>query len=314
MELVKPRALRPGDCIGIVSTSSPVTAAELDRLTACLRGRGYRVRIADGVPDRDGYLAGSAQRRAAGVRAMFADPEVSLVMPANGGTGAGHLVDLLDYAPIRSQPKLFTGFSDPSVLNLSLLAAAGMPSVHGVSGFQFYGWRDADEPTEAAFWRLVSGPVAGLELAGQDWRVHRADGGAVSGPVVGANLWAMSALAGTRWMPPTAGAIVLLEAVDATFEEVDRQLTQLRLAGVFDEVAALVVGSPADWAAGDAPDASTDELVLRCVPGRFPVITGAGFGHQQRKLQFPIGCRMELDLRGRQPVLRYLENLVRLAG
>ncbi len=46
---------------------------------------------------------------------MFSDPEVSLVMPVSGGTGAGHLVDLLDYELIRAHPRLFTGFSNPSV-------------------------------------------------------------------------------------------------------------------------------------------------------------------------------------------------------
>jgi muramoyltetrapeptide carboxypeptidase LdcA involved in peptidoglycan recycling len=29
--------------------------------------------------------------------AMFADPEVAMVLPANGGAGAHHLVDRLDY-------------------------------------------------------------------------------------------------------------------------------------------------------------------------------------------------------------------------
>jgi len=311
MELVKPRPLMPGDRIGIVATSSPVTAAELDRLAARLGERGYAVRVADGVLDRDGYLAGSAERRAAGARQMFADPEVALVMPASGGTGASHLVDLLDYTAIRVHPKLFTGFSNPSVLNNSILAAAGLPSVHGISGFQFFGWPTADEPTEAAFWRMVTGPIAGLEVAGAGWRVHRAASPAVSGPVVGGNLWELAAVAGTRWMPATAGAIVLVESVDTTFEEVDRLLTQLRLAGVFHEIAALVVGAPADWPAVGAPDESPDELVLRCVRGEFPVITGVGFGHQQSKILFPVGCRVEFDLSSPQPVLRYLEDLIK---
>jgi muramoyltetrapeptide carboxypeptidase len=311
MELVKPRPLMPGDRIGIVATSSPVTAAELDRLAARLGDRGYAVRVADGALDRDGYLAGSAERRAAGIRQMFADPEVALVMPASGGTGASHLVDLLDYTEIRVHPKLFTAFSNPSVLNNSILAAAGLPSVHGISGFQFFGWPTADEPTEAAFWRMVSGPIAGLEVTGDGWRVHRAASTAVSGPVVGGNLWELAAVAGTRWMPSTSGAIVLVESVDTTFEEVDRLLTLLRLAGVFRGITALVVGAPADWPAGDAPDESPDELVLRCVRGEFPVITGVGFGHQQSKILFPVGCRVEFDLSGPQPVLRYLEDLIK---
>jgi muramoyltetrapeptide carboxypeptidase len=310
VELVKPRALQPADCIGIVSTSSPVAGDELDRLAAYLSGRGYAVRVADGVLERAGHFAGSAERRAAGVLDMFGDPGVSLVMPATGGTGAAHLVDLLDFELIRARPKLFTGFSDPSVLNNAILAAAGLPSLFGVSGFQFFGWPEVDEPTESGFWRMVSGPIAGLEVTSEDWRVYRADVPAVSGPVVGGSLWAMLALAGTRWMPRTRGAIVLLEDFSGTFDDVDRRLTHLRLAGAFDDIAALVIGAPADWEAEDAPDASTDELVLRCVKGRFPIITGVGFGHQERKIPFPIGCRVEFDLRGHCPILRYLEDLV----
>jgi muramoyltetrapeptide carboxypeptidase len=310
MELLKPRAIRSGDTIGVVSTSSPVSGDELDRLTDYLGSQGYGVRVADGMLDRYGYLGGTVQRRAAGVMRMFEDPEVALVMPVSGGTGAGHLVDQLDYGVIRAHPKLFTAFSDPSVLTCSILAAAGLASVHGVSGFQFFGWTDVDKSTETDFWRMVSGPIAGQEVTGQGWRVYRDGSAAVSGPAVGGNLWALSALAGTRWMPRTSGAVLLLEAMDGTFEEVDRLLTQLRLAGTFDGIAALVVGAPADWKPENAPDTGSDQLVLRCAGGRFPVITGVGFGHQQSKIQFPIGCRVEFDLRGGQPVLRYLEDLV----
>lgn len=310
MRVIKPRALREGDLVGIVSTSSPVSAENLGRLTGYLAGRGYRVRVADGMLDRTGHLAGSAERRAAGVMGMFADPEVSLILPVSGGTGAGHLVDLLDYGAIGTNPKVFTGFSDPSVLNNSILAGARLPSVHGVSGFQFFGWDDVDEPTETAFWRMVTGPITGWEVPGPDWRVYRAGKTVVSGPVVGGSWGALATLAGTRWMPSTAGAVLLLEAMTATFDDMDRMLTHLRLAGVFDDIAALVIGSPADWEPEDAPDAGTDELILRCVKGRFPVITGVPFGHQETKIQFPIGCRVEFDLRGSQPVLRYAEDLV----
>ncbi|MHB1502317.1 MAG: S66 peptidase family protein [Candidatus Dormibacteria bacterium] len=310
MKLLKPQALQPGDGIAIVSTSSPVSADDLDRLVSYLRAKDYQVKAAKGVLDRDGYLAGSAGRRAAGVTNMFEDREVSLIMPASGGQGAADLVDLLDYQLMRAHPKLFTGFSNPTVLNNSILAAAGLPSVLGVSGFQFFGWPDVDEPTETAFWQMVTGPIAGLEVTGEDWRVHRADGGTISGPVVGGNLQMVSLLGGSRWMPSTSGAIVLLEHIASTFDQVDDMLTRLRLAGVFENIAALVIGAPADWAPANAPDACADELILRCARGRFPVITGVGFGHQQTKIVFPIGCRVEFDLRGERPVLRYLEDLV----
>ena len=82
-------------------------------------------------------------------------------MPASGGTApATSWTARLHADPVRS-PKLFTGFSDPSVLSGSILASAGLPSVHGISGFQFFGWPTADEPTEAAFWRWCPGRSPG---------------------------------------------------------------------------------------------------------------------------------------------------------
>jgi muramoyltetrapeptide carboxypeptidase len=109
MEILKAPAVKAGDTIGIVSTSSPVSEDELVRLTGYLRGRGYRVKLADGVGERLGYFAGSPERRAAGVMAMFADPEVAMVLPATGGTGAHQLVDRLDYDVIRATPSCSPG-------------------------------------------------------------------------------------------------------------------------------------------------------------------------------------------------------------
>src|ERR1700761_7311454 len=295
--VLRPGAIQPGDTVGIVSTSSPVSEGELARLLGYLRGRGYRVKVADGVGERLGDFAGRAERGAAGVMARFADPEVAMVLPANGGTGAHQLVDRLDYDLIRANPKLFAGFSNPTILNNAILAAAGLASLHGVTGFQFF--QDQIEPgTERGFWAMVSGPAAGTEVGGQQWRVYPRGSGSqvVSGPVVGGNLWSCYPLVGTRWMPPTAGAILVLETRSGTYEMVDMTLSQLRLAGVLDDLAALIIGSPAAWEPEDAPDPDVDELILRAVGGPFPVITNVPCGHQPRRIQLPVGGRVELDL------------------
>jgi len=311
VEVQKPRAVRPGDTIGIVSTSSPVSEQELARLTGYLRGRGYRVKLADGVGDRLGYFGGPAGRRAAGATAMFADPEVAMVLPATGGTGAHHLVDLLDYDVIGANPKVFAGFSNPTILNNSILATTGLATLHGATGFQFF-QPEIEPGTERGFWAMVSGPVAGTEIGGQPWRVHRRGQGraTVTGPVVGGNLFSFFPLVGTRWLPPTAGAILVLETSSATYEVVDLILSQLRLAGVLDDIAALVIGAPANWEREDAPDRDVDELILRAAGGTFPVITNVPCGHQPRRIQFPVGGQVELSLAGHVPFLRYLEDLV----
>jgi muramoyltetrapeptide carboxypeptidase len=311
VQVLKPSALRPGGTIGIVSTSSPVSPDELGRLTGYLRGRGYRVKLAEGVTDRLGHFAGTPERRAAGVMAMFADPEVALVLPATGGTGSHQLIDRLDYDLIRAHPKLFAGFSDPTIVNSAVLAAAGLATLYGATGFQFF-QHHIEPGTERGFWALAAGPVAGTEVGGHGWRVHRRDfaGGTVAGPVLAGTLWSMFVLAGTCWMPPTAGAVLVLEQRSASYELVDVALSKLRLAGLLDGIAALVIGAPADWARDGAPDRDVDELILRAAGGSFPVVTNVPCGHQPRRIQLPVGCRVALNLDEDVPVLRYEEDLI----
>jgi muramoyltetrapeptide carboxypeptidase len=136
-----------------------------------------------------------------------------------------------------------------------------------------------------------------------------AAGQQVTGHVVGGHLGTVRALIGTPWMPNMTGA-VLLEEVFVPWVAVDQALTHLRLAGVFDQIAALVVGVPIDCARDDAPDDDWDEMVLRCTGGACPVITNVEFGHTARKIPFVLGGRLTLDLQAATPVLRYLDDLV----
>ena len=136
--LVRPAAVRPGDTVAIVSTSSPVShgrtrpaVAPLRRSAATRQGRG-RCR------GRTGYVAGPREQRAADLMAAFTDPDVRLIVPATGGKGAAHLLELLDFEVIRANPKVFTGISDPSILGNAIYHRAGLVTLHGPSGYDFF--------------------------------------------------------------------------------------------------------------------------------------------------------------------------------
>ena len=306
---VRPAAVRPGDTVAIVSTSSPVSADELDRLARYFDGRGYNVQVAPGAGAATGYLAGPREQRAADLMAAFADPAVRLIVPASGGKGAAHLLDLLDFEVIRTNPKIFTAISDPSIIGNAIYHRTGLVTLHGPSGYDFF-QPEVNKDTEAAFWQIVSGEVAGQEVKGHGWRVVRGAGQQLSGHVIGGHLGTIRALIGTPWMPDVSGAVLLLEEVFVPWVTIDQALTHLRLAGVFDAVAAVVVGVPIDCAQGDAPDDDWNQMILRCVGGRCPVITNVEFGHTARKIPFVIGGQVRLDLQAEVPVLRYLDDLV----
>lgn len=306
--VIRPPAVTAGTGVAIISPSSPVPGEELDRLTAYFADRGHPVTVSAHARAATGYLAGPPADRAADLMAAFAHPGIGLIVPATGGKGAAQLLDLLDYEVIAENPTVFTALSDPVIVANAITARTGLATVHGPTGYDF-----AREPVNSAtadrFWQFVSGRVQGQTVSGSDWRVPRGAGRVFSGPVVGGHLGTIRALVGTPWMPDTRGAVLILEEVFVPWVQVDTALTHLRLAGVLDHIAGLVVAAPVDSPRADAPDATYDELILRCAGGNFPIVTGAEFGHTSTKFPLPLGLDVEVDLTG-TPALRYLEDMV----
>lgn len=307
--LTRPPAVPPSATVAIVATSSPVSAPELDQLVSYFQRRGHQVRVYDSACTATGYLAGPAEQRAADLMAAFTDPDVRLIVPATGGKGAAELLPLLNYDVVAANPTVLTGMSDPSVLGNALLARAGLASLHGPSGYDFF-QPAVHEATEAAFWQAVSGPIAGHVVKGEEWRIAREGPDIISGRVIGGHLGTIRALIGTPYLPDVDGAILLLEEVFVPWVNVDAALTHLRLAGVFDRVAAVVIGVPVGSDRGDAPDDSWDKMILRCVGGTAPVITNVEFGHTPNKIPFVLGGKVDIDLSGGCPLLRYRDSLV----
>jgi muramoyltetrapeptide carboxypeptidase len=305
---VHPPAVEKGSTVGIVGTSSAVTVAELDLITGYFRDAGYEVRVWPSATTATGYLAGPAPARAADLMAAFADPDVSLIVPATGGKGAAQLLPLLDYDLIAAHPTVFTCLSDPSIIGNALLARSGLSTLHGPSGYDFF-QRPVNTDTAAAFWHAVTGDLRDVALPGDGWRVVRG-GGTTTGPVVGGHLGTIRALVGTAYLPALDGAVLILEDVFVPWVAIDEALTHLRLAGLFDHIGALVIGVPIDCDRGDAPDETFDDLIVRCVGGDFPIVTGVEFGHTARKIPLPLGGRITLDLDAASPGLRYLDSLV----
>jgi muramoyltetrapeptide carboxypeptidase len=123
--------------------------------------------------------------------------------------------------------------------------------------------------------------------------------GSAQGPLLGGNLEVLSRLLGTPYLPDLDGAILFLEEVGERPYRVDRLLTHLGLAGVWDRVAGVLVGDlvsceePADSRIA-SPSA---EAVVKERLGRLdmPVVLGAPVGHGSRNLALPYGVRVRLD-------------------
>ncbi|MCY3765931.1 MAG: LD-carboxypeptidase [Gemmatimonadetes bacterium] len=273
---------------------SPSGSFERERLRpglSYLRNRGFRVRVGSAVYDRDRYLAGQDLDRANDLNVMFANPEVRAVFVTRGGFGAARVLGLLDYEAIRKCPKPLVGFSDTTAIQLGIYGRTGMVSYTGVTLCGDVAASGMPEVTETSLWNaLVCGRFD--EMAGVDTLRGRF----AEGKLLGGCLSVIASLMGTGYMPDTSGALLFLEDVNEAPYRVDRMLTQLRMAGVFDRAAGVVFGQ-FEGCEPERDEEGTVDDVLRdfSTSVSVPVFWGLPYGHGEGRRVLPIGLRATVD-------------------
>ena len=93
------------------------------------RGPDYGCRIYPGCYGTGDYLAGPDAARLADLHAALADAEVAAIRAIRGGHGCMGIVDRIDTALLRCQPKLMIGYSDLEALQ-ALWARENAPTLH----------------------------------------------------------------------------------------------------------------------------------------------------------------------------------------
>jgi muramoyltetrapeptide carboxypeptidase len=301
-----PRKLQPGDVIGIVSTSSPVTPDAVERMRRYFQEKGYPVKAAPNALASFGFMAGTPQMRADDFNLMLHDPEVRMIVTSMGGAGAVHLVPSIDYPAIAADPKIVAGLSNPCVLMNAISGVAGVPTFHGPNGVEFGGYVPLTPFTEENFWPMVSQtlPMPYAFPVSHSMRVIRAGEG-VEGRLIGGHLRTIQTLIGTPWAPDWEGAILFVEEYHVELHRTDAMLAHLRLAGIFDGIRGMLVGQPVEC---DPVEVETlEDIVLRnCAGYDFPIAANLPIGHTDDKLTLPIGCRVRLDTV--HPALELLES------
>ena len=75
----KPRALRPGDRLAVVSPASPFNRDEFNLGIEEIRRLGFEPVFDDTVFARQRYVSGPPELRAAAIRTAWRDPSLSLI-------------------------------------------------------------------------------------------------------------------------------------------------------------------------------------------------------------------------------------------
>ncbi len=307
--LLRPRALRRGDVIGLVAPAGALWRP--DRVEACVRyleGRGYRVEVGAHALGYDGAFSGTDDQRLSDLNGMLRDPRIRAILALRGGYGTPRLLDRIDYAAVRRDPKILVGYSDITALQMALFRRTGLVSFSGPLGaVEFAG--TPDPVTEESFWRLVtSRRTRGKFPLPADVSLVTRQPGVGEGTLLGGCLSLVVALLGTPYSPDYRGAVLALEDVHEQFHRLDRMLTQLRLAGVLGRAEGLLLGQFTHTSAADPAHPCHDlEAVWASVLADLhcPVVSGFPYGHVPRKVTLPWGVPVRVD--GRRQTLSLLE-------
>ncbi|MCA1630867.1 MAG: LD-carboxypeptidase [Acidobacteria bacterium] len=304
-KLIKPRALRAGDTVGVIAPGTAVPDPErLALVEPTLKFFGLRAKVGRYVAAGSGHVTRSVAERLDDLHAMFRDPEVKAVFCIRGGYGSMQLLDRVDYDLIRRNPKVFVGYSDITALHLAINRHAGLATFHGpivLSSFTDYTQRSF---RQALFDTRPAGKLTNPQESNQlrpEHPLRTVRTGTATGQLVGGNLSLVAALMGTPHEIETRGRILFIEDVGEEPYRIDRMLTQLRLAGKLDQAAGIVFGecsecAPNDYKPSFAWDYTLGEVLDQILGStRVPVLSGLTIGHTADQLTLPLGVTATLN-------------------
>ena len=271
-----PDRLRPGDLVGITSPSSGASGplqARLDVAIEVVRGHGYEVDVGDCM-NGSSHVSAPVPERAAELQRMLLDPAIRAVVPPWGGETAIDLIPLLDWdALAAAEPTWVVGFSDIATIITPLTLIAGWATIHGNNLMDtpyrtpegLVDWLDivsmapgsTFEQTPPGVHRqgyvdYVEHPEVDeyvLETPGSWTRLDSLGGDLdVRGRLIGGCIETLTNLAGTQYLDTARlaglgdGLLVYVEATGHDAATICRHLHGMRLNGVFDRAAAVLVG------------------------------------------------------------------------
>jgi muramoyltetrapeptide carboxypeptidase len=297
VKFVRPAFLKAGDTVGICAPARRVSSDDIRPAMQIIASWGLRVRLGDNLFAGRSMLAGDDEQRAADLQALIDAPDVGAILFARGGYGCARLLQKVDFAGLRKNPKWLAGYSDITAFHLALYRL-GVESLHAAMPFKFSDAASVDSLHAALFGRDVS-----RELAPHPLNVK----GKAAGRLTGGNLSIIYSLQATPCELLPDGVVLFIEDVDEYLYHVDRMMLNLALSGKLSKLKALLVGGMTEMkdSVGGYGKSAYEIISEHARPLNIPVAFGFPAGHQDPNVALCMGREVLLEVTDERATVKY---------
>ncbi len=296
MSALLPRKLSPGDTIGIVAPSDPVSPSQEHKLQAgikYLESLGFKVNPGAHIRSTVLGFSASPEEKAKDINTMFADPDISAIICAQGGNTANAPLTTIDWEMVQKNPKVFLGISDITVLLNAIYHQVGLVTFHGNDILWGFGNTLTDYEHREFLRIMIDGQIGPIP-SNQPRALVRS--GQACGHLLGGNLRCLLKLAGTPYWPDLSGAILFLEAFEISQSDCHTAFLQMKQMGVFDQIDGAIVGYIYSMQHNNSPRPHMEDILLDITRGyRFPILKMNDFGHNCPNTVLPVGGKVFMD-------------------
>ena len=309
--MIRPPALTPESTIGIVSPSYWLEPKIIDKTVSIFNERGYELLLGKSVLSKNGPFAGTPEHRSDDINNMFSNPEIDAIICARGGYGANRILPLLNYDLIRTNPKIFMGYSDITGFLLSITQKTGLVTFHGPmlttykNGFVEYDFNTMET--------VLSGKPNITIIPPEKLPTRILKQGSAEGSLWGGNMTLLINRLGTADQLNTDGCILFIEDINEYLYSIDRMLIHMRNAGMFENIHGLIIGELVEMKDEKTPFGKTTGEIIMDVCGDLdiPIVTNFPCGHGKYQATLPISLPVRLEADTSTPTLTLLESPVR---
>ncbi len=325
----KVQKLQKGDTIGVISPSAPLAGMVEHRYKngiKKLKELGYKIKIGKQALKTIPYTAGEEEDRAQDIMEFVRDKEVKAIISFIGGYNTNQLLKYLDFEIIKKNPKIIMGYSDMTILLLSIHKKCGFSTFYGPSVLNQFADPFLPEYTIDYFRKAVikKEPIGDIHPSEKwtceflDWFEHKdlkrnrkylknpgwewLKEGTSEGILLGGCLETLVHLRGTEYWPDFNNSILFLETCESCGsptkgEEIgiiDSYLVDLELSGVFNNISGMIIGIPYGYE-DEQKEVYKKMIITRMKDYEFPILFNVNIGHCDPIITVPIGAKAKIN-------------------